>query len=590
MTGTQFDINDKTNTVCESLKVKGRDILTKIESIDSRFSTLNGQAMNIINALQKLERTKYSNITFVSLLEPLDLWFDILNESYNAKRWSGEQKDRKFQNSVYKDSCTFLNSINLFAQNSIRTDKQFVQAVDFDIHVYDIPVKLNVFYNAFACEIKDFLNSSCYQVNSRRYEFFICPSLTDTMNVCELFYGVSGDKRLFIIHLPEKQAYEPEMVLIMLAHELGHFVGSKIRNREVRGIIAIKILAKLIVTYYQDSLLKWANEKDDGLERCYIKVTKFWDNIEKLILNKLEECCVNSGSVNWHSRDFKQCLYKSIRNNLVGKEYLKSFNYLYCNETYLQTLKNGIEHGMRESKILEQKVKEITNGLLFGEVFSDKKPYYNANINDILGAMFSFFKECIADVICILTLNVEMTDYFKALLFSNQHLAVDDELFLKSSVLLRMALVIDCMDAEVDDHGRVWNFEKEEECFSNEKEPLQSLKRNVARIYKWYFYAIGDKDERDEKIRQTSLPLNVTTLFFHDDIIDLYRKYLLDCRKTYYSFEKSFSAEEKRKEIANIYKQLKEDKNIENFLFEVTTLNKKYLENIYRNGEEMDGN
>ena len=96
-----------------------------------------------------------------------------------------ENKKRLFFEYFYE----FMKGLNLCVQNSIRSDRQFMQTLDFDIRIYNTPVRLNAYYNAFIYQMKRFLNMAgpASQPQEHEYEFLTCLGVTDNVKVRELF-------------------------------------------------------------------------------------------------------------------------------------------------------------------------------------------------------------------------------------------------------------------------------------------------------------------------------------------------------------------------------------------------------------------
>lgn len=140
-----------------------------------------------------------------------------------------------------------MKGLNLCVQNSIRSDRQFMQTLDFDIRIYNTPVRLNAYYNAFIYQMKRFLNMAgpASQPQEHEYEFLTCLGVTDNVKVRELFRNMSDGKRLFLVSIPENQTYDMRLMMVMLGHEVGHFVGQALRNREYRYSCAIQLMAKI---------------------------------------------------------------------------------------------------------------------------------------------------------------------------------------------------------------------------------------------------------------------------------------------------------------------------------------------------------
>lgn len=76
-------------------------------------------------------------------------------------------------------------------------------------------------------------------------------------------------QRLFILEIPEQQLYCPKTMIIILGHEIAHFVGTDIRNRDIRKNILFDIAASLIlegmIGYIEKNEIFSENIDEDGI-------------------------------------------------------------------------------------------------------------------------------------------------------------------------------------------------------------------------------------------------------------------------------------------------------------------------------------
>lgn len=246
-----------------------------------RMNAVKKSIYQVINSLYKFERTPFRDYMFQTVFLPLNMVIDMADE---VKEGSVEG----FYTSFYE----FMKGLNLYAQNSGRSDRQFTQTPDMNIRIYETPVKLNAFYNAFIYYLKQFLSKlekPQPENKEHEYEFLACPGVTNNMQVQELFKPISDTKRLFLVEMPENQVYNPKMIMIMLAHEVAHFVGKDIRNRKMRFECAEKIAGKIVVKYFRANLKDFL--KDNLDEYSFIQNSDFWERTEKYIVDRLKEFC-----------------------------------------------------------------------------------------------------------------------------------------------------------------------------------------------------------------------------------------------------------------------------------------------------------
>ena len=161
------------------------------------------------------------------------------------------------------------------------------------MRMYDVPVKLVMFFIAYINAIKEYLSKAgeVREEETHRYEFLLCPAGSYTTQVTELFQLISEKNRMFLVEIPEHQIYNVKLMLIMLGHEVAHIVGKEIRNRSGRKEKAIGITAKIVVSYMKNALETWENHKwKDCIEYvCKSKSDTVWEEIETEIADSLKK-------------------------------------------------------------------------------------------------------------------------------------------------------------------------------------------------------------------------------------------------------------------------------------------------------------
>ena len=122
------------------------------------------------------------------------------------------------------------------------------------------------------------------------YEFLLCVGVAGNMEVQELFQNMTDTKRLFLVNIPEDQAYNPKQMLIMLGHEVGHFVGQEIRSRKKRVEHVINIMAKIMVSYFRDNLEEQVGVRMSGRNFAVPRRTNIgrgWKKNGQTLLNSI---------------------------------------------------------------------------------------------------------------------------------------------------------------------------------------------------------------------------------------------------------------------------------------------------------------
>lgn len=524
----------------DSMWEKCSNIKSDLQGDNIRLEDIKTNIYQMINSLRKFEKTPIKDYLFQMALLPLNMVLDI-GQSINAFY----QED--FINSFYD----FMKGLNLYAQNSDRSDRQFVQSLDLKIRIYDAPVKLNAFYNSFVFFTVKFLNDLdnllahkkqvCMDMRSEQheYEFLGCPGVTDNMRVQEMFKSLSDIKRVFLIEMPERQVYNPKMMLIMLAHEVGHFVGKNVRGREARLNYAIDILARMTVRYMQIELKK-----------CYLSETfldnieDYWNKVEKVIAEKLRSFNKDyekyltsrkfrSGSLKdkqhleeiikkrrYHSEILKQLLMEAI-NYILLEEENGLWNYI-IQKAFIYWVDLGDMQAEQKKFDFRKKILQIVRDFLAYEVWGG----YNMSAFCVIDLLTYLFKECIADMVAILTLGISLKDYLEATLQSAEAQGCSQ----KDGIMIidiRRCMIVFCMIRE-----HVWGDTETKEVSESSDEKVRSLWVRTYNLLLDHFYDTGETYDNKE----TDI-FNAVNLILDHDVIYKLMEYLLESKKKFDSYK-----------------------------------------------------
>lgn len=248
------------------------------------FENISRYLYQIINSLQKFEESPFRDYTLISALLPLNMVIQI-SEEVNDKE--DGKAAREFFSSFYE----FIRGLNIYIHNAVYSDHQFAQTINYDFRIYNSPVKVIAFYNAFIYCLKNYLDLSKNEEKEKHeYEFLLCVGVAGNMEVQELFQNMTDTKRLFLVNIPEDQAYNPKQMLIMLGHEVGHFVGQEIRSRKKRVEHVINIMAKIMVSYFRDNLEEQVGVRMSGRNFAVPRRTNIgrgWKKNGQTLLNSI---------------------------------------------------------------------------------------------------------------------------------------------------------------------------------------------------------------------------------------------------------------------------------------------------------------
>ena len=469
-----------------------------------------------------------------------------------------ENKKRLFFEYFYE----FMKGLNLCVQNSIRSDRQFMQTLDFDIRIYNTPVRLNAYYNAFIYQMKRFLNMAgpASQPQEHEYEFLTCLGVTDNVKVRELFRNMSDGKRLFLVSIPENQTYDMRLMMVMLGHEVGHFVGQALRNREYRYSCAIQLMAKITAAYIRHKLEK--NKMYGQLVHCdYIEVDEYWRRFDSKLETYLKVHMDKLGNLEYLKKyryrkdsEIEETLLKEICevytkyqnytfllketlpdavSDVLGRYRRKLFDYLLEKE-YLFCLENGSsqDDAARQRQTLSEIIGDIVKEITGYSVWEKRK----FSIVSATEMMLSLFKECEADLVAILTLKLSLRDYLYAIWKSMEDQGYQEGK-MPVEVVIRSGLITCCM-FHLDDTKSgeyYWGQDELKKIQEEESAKVQKMVINIVN-FKDCFFSVEGREQEEFNIK------NTVDGFLNGAVLEIILRYLLKCRST---FEETFESRKK---------------------------------------------
>lgn len=282
--------------------------------------------------------------------------------------------------------CEFVNAVNSVVYHTIHTDQIFLMIPGYSGSTYSIPVKLCLMYSWVIGKVISILNDAEY-----KYACLLTPELETRPVTTLINMGMFEDDRLIRFSSSQRSLYMPRHFIILITHELAHYVGKSVRNRNLRLVCISKALAFLLAEgifpeHYciqEDQSPVTVKDKLLLLMRKSV-VDKMEENCLNPILDKVNE---NSSSRKEHATEiipkFKEVCYelleeKGIIHNCIytfPNDLEHEFNREDMPEiiNMVREIQNQMDRNRRilisSQSILDTCISELVQ--LFREVFSD---------------------------------------------------------------------------------------------------------------------------------------------------------------------------------------------------------------------------
>lgn len=428
---TQICVNNVNNLFNFSQKNKISDIMTgddmwyqmQVKTLRNKLDRLKDKSneLDIIwNALPKFSGKAFNDYVFFPLLRAMDTLLDLML--------------KQDQNILDKEPFfDFLTGFCLYVQNTILSDRHVMQILGFNMRIYDIPVKLNAFYNAYLYRISDVLNTN----KGCQYDFIAFPGMRDIVSVKELYKEVSEEKRLLKVEIPEYSFYQVHNMMVILTHETAHYVGREFRNRKERSECMVRSYSHIYMNYIKNSFDGEYDFEETLLQEMENRVVSLLSNLltreynREYLKNKKypESGQENLAERNKEKADYLAELIPNIQ-DAMNDIVIYSISAIYSPVCYNMEIE-------QEEEFL-RKIGDISRYFMEIPIRENTQTYSYS----ILGKIQILYEESFADLMSVLILQLGLEEYIIGIINSAEYQKMTLDQLLNSEAMLRIAAVI----------------------------------------------------------------------------------------------------------------------------------------------------
>lgn len=431
-------LSDLMNTIGKTLDDYQKNI------VDEKKVTICQAIWQLWQSLKALETAPTKKYDFYSLFHPFSALVRITAGKLN-KDEIGETDE------VYE----FIHKISLTLHGTLRTDIQFFQIRDFNAIVHYAPAKLRAFYSLWALKLADYYNNFSDRNRNNRYSFIFSPGMFGGgIGVKQLFTNCGEEERLMLITVPERYLYSPRWLAIILSHEVSHFVGSRLRNREWRHSAWIRMIARIMSLELNRLLYASTSEWDR-------KIAK-WIKENHSIQSRLVEQAVYADEIIRAEKKDMYAYHSPRSMSIIRDSYRKVFDkdLITILENYQAELKVFLKKEFNSIYISKiQKANNIREITLFCDDQMDSwKAFLHRFLKEIMTQLLQNVKhimaETFADLMAVLTLQFTPEEYLQSFTKSdpvpyNNMQTEPKKIFL---VHVRIGLVVHTVNTVVKDN------------------------------------------------------------------------------------------------------------------------------------------
>ncbi|MDE7430478.1 MAG: hypothetical protein K2N34_00935 [Lachnospiraceae bacterium] len=350
--------------------------LDKIAKTDQGLYSYFQALLHTLNTLAQYERFCSSKEVF-NLIIPS---FQLFDKQLMNVLDSNIEIDEAMKDVI----CRYLEYVNSVLYHTVHTNQVYLMIPGYSGTAFAIPIKLNLLYAWYVEKVKDMLNDS-----SRKYAFILIPVMETRPETREISVKLKEQERLICIKISQRILSYPQNLMIVLAHELGHYIGSTIRRRKDRMIYLTKTLGHYLAegiciyeqnetTDYSETMIKLNDSiRDELAQKITYNIQKgvnkskqdsnyYLDDIKKMLIHICKQVLDDRGD----GAEVWEAIHKvpeSISNWAVAEPYdeMQRWHEVYRTQERLDF--------NRRLLCLSGSIEVIVNALIkiYGEVYSD---------------------------------------------------------------------------------------------------------------------------------------------------------------------------------------------------------------------------
>lgn len=202
---------------------------------------LNGEYQIPVQAVYysilSILKNRFAEDFVCCMYESFCAFLEYLTEKMSSPEVSSEEFDNCYS--------SYFRALSSLVNSAMHSERQFIQATAFNAIIYDVPPKIMAFYAAVINDIQKIIRSD----QDRKYTFLLTPSFHNEIAVQIISYKERPPHdRLLMVSINEQSLYNPKALIKRMAHEIAHFVGDGLRERESRKECIVQSMVRFALT------------------------------------------------------------------------------------------------------------------------------------------------------------------------------------------------------------------------------------------------------------------------------------------------------------------------------------------------------
>lgn len=316
------------------------------------------------------------------------------------------------QDDIYEEQIEEANNnmlklvecINSVIQHSVHTDQMFLMIPGYSGSSYGLSTKLCLFYQSLSYSVSKLLEEQ-----GHRYDILLSPEAKVKPVTRE--YRMGKKEHAIIVKFGQKMLFKSEFMII-LVHELSHYIGESLRMRDKRTSDCIEIIAFLLA----DVLFSDIGYIYDHKERnssIYNVVEQYKNRVSNNIKNRMHrniEAAYNN-STQIYASDLEPMLSNEAYKILCLQEFDANYgNVFYRSDKWLEEFDKKDGHDTTYTINLLRTYCDIKDNI------EEKQTYalFDDLADKIVSQLLGVYKEIFSDVSAYAILGFDFEQYHKA--------------------------------------------------------------------------------------------------------------------------------------------------------------------------------
>ncbi len=366
---------------------------------DEGFHSYFQSLVLTLNTLNQYEKFGVSSEIFFMIYPALKLFDNIFVSAYETL--GGNRNDNYDQIKKLKYTLRkFISCVNSIIYHTIHTDQVFLMIPGYSGTPYSIPIKLNIMYEWVVNTIKDILNDENIDC-----QCILVPEMEAVPKSYLFDFGIETKDRLIYVYFSQRTLFLPRSLMIILAHEMGHYVGKEIRLRKQRWKHILRLMSRCIVSGILHGVRKIDLRYDDEKHVFNLCKKKALHELYTKIHIFLDSYCTKELKGDYHGDKVAIVLKRGIYQMLTleNSEIERAIQTLPAElETRMEKFDEFIKYNRLIYKIqsaMKEEMKFIT---------------YSGWLEQTVDLVMSTFREVFSDMVAVNILECEFEDFLEA--------------------------------------------------------------------------------------------------------------------------------------------------------------------------------